>query len=78
MGMIIAAGFMEPNSAVEQKIKDPRMTLRDNPLLTAEDTRSSAAQREIECKNRQRLYADVKARTGIHGDVYAGIMDMRY
>lgn len=69
---------MEESSAVASKIRDPKMTLRDNPLLSSDDTRASAAQREIECKNRRRLIADAEARTGTHGDVYAGIMGMRY
>lgn len=74
-GMLIEFGY---DSAVQDKIRDPRMTLRDNPLLMSEDTRSSAAQREIERKNMRRLRQDVEARTGVHGDIYAGIMDLRY
>ena len=79
MGCFMAIGaVMEESSAVESKIRDPKMTLRDNPLLSSSDTRASAAQREIECKNRRRLIVDAEARTGVHGDVYAGIMSMRY
>lgn len=79
MGCFMALGaIVEESPAVESKIRDPKMTLRDNPLISSADTRTSAAQREIECKNRRRLIADAEARTGVHGDVYAGIMGMRY
>lgn len=78
MGCILMASVSENNSAVERKIQDPKMTTRDNPLLTDEDTRTSAAQREISCRNWRRLMDDAHARTGVHGNVYAGIMGMRY
>ena len=78
MGCFMAIGMLEKSSAVESKIRDPKMTLRDNPLLSTADTRVSAAQHEIGWKNRRRLIADAEARTGVHGDVYAGIMGMRY
>lgn len=78
MGCVLMASVSENNSAVERKIQDPKMTTRDNPLLTDEDTRTSAVQREISRRNWRRLTDDAHARTGVHGDVYAGIMGMRY
>lgn len=78
MDCILMATVSATDAAIERKIQDPRMTTRDNPFLTSEDTRASAAQREIACKNRRRLMDDARARTGVHGDVYAGIMGLRY
>lgn len=78
MGCIMMAFGPGEDASIERKIQDPKMTTRDNPLLTVEDTRTSAAQREIARRNRRRLMDDACARTGVHGNVYAGIMDLRY
>ena len=78
MDCILMATVSATDAAIERKIQDPRMTTRDNPFLTSEDTRASAVQREIARKNSRRLMDDAHARTGVHGDVYAGIMGLRY
>lgn len=78
MGCVLMTSVSESNPAIERKIQNPKMTTRDNPLLTDEDTRTSAVQREISRGNWRRLMDDAHARTGVHGDVYAGIMGMRY
>lgn len=72
---MIAIAFTSP-AVSEEKLKDPRMTTVNNPYAER-DAESYATRQLMEC-NRARLLADAERRRGVHGEVYSGIMGMRY
>lgn len=63
--------LIEEFSILRDRLSDPAMTLKDNPL--ANEPQHNA----IVERNMDRLMEDARLRKGVHGAVYAGIMDMR-
>ena len=63
--------LIEEFSISQARLSDPAMTMKDNPL--ANGSRRNA----IVERNMDRLIEDAHLRKGVHGAVYAGIMDMR-
>lgn len=68
-------GSFDAYEQAREKAKNPNMTTAGNPLLRDMD---DYTQRKIIENNMDRLYRDAERRKGIHGNVYAGIMDNRY
>lgn len=63
--------LIEEFSISRDRLSDPAMTLKDNPLANGPQ-RNAIVER-----NMDRLMEDAHLRKGVHGAVYAGIMDMR-
>lgn len=66
---------MRAYDKAREKAKDPNMTLAGNPLVGLQE---NYVQRKTECINMDRLRKDADRRNSQGGNVYAGIMDMRY
>lgn len=59
-----------------KNLSDPRMTTANNPLATKPE---ELRERRIKARNLDRLQLDARMRDcPTHGNVYSGIMDMRY
>lgn len=72
MGCMICSGGMGVSG---KDLKNPAMTLENNPLADKCDMAAS----KIERRNMDRLIQDAHLRgCPTHGQVYSGIMDMRY
>lgn len=74
MGCPVCVGIIS-GSITGKKLDDPNMTLVNNPLASKGD---DAGKQAVIDRNIDRLHEDAHNRTGIHGQVYSSIMDMRY
>ena len=69
---MIGCSTCEDYAAALEKAKNPNMTTANNPLAKGNDY-----ERKVMEVNMTRLENDARRRTGIHGNVYAAIMDTR-
>ncbi len=69
--------WVEREKRIDEMTRQNPMVIKSNPMIDPDDDEPQGMADRMH-RNRERLYADKAARLGLHGNVYSGIMNIRY